>query len=123
MSAQAAPRDLIAVIDEDDAVRGALSFALETEGFDVRVYESAEAALADGLDAFGCVVLDERLPRMRGLELIAELKARGAFIPAILVATNPNASVRSRARAAGVDLVEKPLMGGVLIEHVRSALK
>lgn len=112
----------VAVIDDDAAVRAALVFSLETQGFAVAAFESAEAALAGGLGDYDCIVVDQRLPRMNGLALVAALRTRGQALPAILITSHPGAAVRDRALEAGVEIVEKPLLGNALAERIRALL-
>jgi two-component system response regulator FixJ len=111
---------LVAVVDDDSAVCNSLKFSLELEGFRVRTY-------ADGLDflashecgAFDCLVVDQRMPGMSGMELIARLRDRKVHTPAILIISHPNAALSARAAAAGVPIVEKPLLGNMLVERIR----
>ncbi len=117
---QAAPR--IAVIDGDPAVRSALAFCLELDGYAVEGYASAEAAVSK-LATAACLVLDDRLPGMRGLQLVRTLREKGLTLPAILVATNPTRRLRAEARAAGISIVEKPLLTEALEDSVRRALE
>ncbi len=65
----------VAVIEDDESVRQALSFQLGTAGFEVVVYSSAEELLeASDAKEFDCVVADIYLPRMNGLQLQDELR-------------------------------------------------
>jgi DNA-binding response OmpR family regulator len=63
-------------------------------------------------------VLDQRLPGLSGLDLLERYRARGETSPAILITTNPSAATRERARTAGVEIVEKPLLGQGLTRRV-----
>ena len=113
---------LVVVVDDDPAVRNSLKFSLEVEGFTVRDYSSAnellrEAEIADA----GCLVIDYHLPEMNGLEVLSRLRERRVAAPAILITSHPSASVRRRAAAAGVCIVEKPLLGNALMEGIRNA--
>ena len=113
---------IVAVIDDDPAVCSSLKFSLELEGFRVRTYRSAAELLdAGGLDAYRCFVVDQRLPAMNGLDLIAQLRGRRVAAPAILVTSNPAAALRERAAIAKVSIVEKPLLGNALVERIREA--
>jgi FixJ family two-component response regulator len=112
----------VAVVDDDAALRAALVFSLETQGFQVAAFESAEAALAGDLAGYDCIVLDQRLPKMSGLDLVAALRARGKRPPSILITSHPSAAVRDEAREAGVQIVEKPLLGNTLVDRIRSVL-
>ena len=99
--------------------------AFETEGYDVRSFPDAESLLAHPgapLDSI-CLVLDQRLPGMSGLALLAALRERNVAAPAILITSNPPPAVRRQARAAGVEIVEKPLLGGILASKVREAIE
>ena len=112
----------ILLVDGDPAVRAALAFSMEIEGFGVDAYDSP-AALAGraGFPAGGCLVLDHRQPGIDGLALLAQLRGRGVDLPAVLITTNPRRDLRRRAAAAGVAIVEKPLLGDALIDAVRQA--
>ena len=115
---------MILLVEDDPAVRASLKFALELEGFGVDAYASAEALSEAGpLPETGCLVLDYRLPGMDGLSLLALLRGREVDMPAVLITSNPTAAIRRRAAAAGVAIVEKPLMGDALADCVRSAAR
>src|SRR5450755_4645243 len=103
--------ETVLVVDDDAAVRAALKFALEVEGFQVRVYDSAAALLADGnLPARACLVIDYRMPDVDGLEPTDLLRARQVVLPAILIGGRVNNLPRVRAERSGViRVLEKPL--------------
>jgi FixJ family two-component response regulator len=111
----------LVLVDDDPAVLHALTFAFEIDGYAVSGFGSGEALLASDLPSDPvCYVLDEKLPGMSGLDLHAQLRSRGERAPVILITSNPSAYLRSRAAAAGIDLVEKPLLGSVLAGKVRA---
>jgi two-component system, LuxR family, response regulator FixJ len=115
---------VVAVVDDDVAVCSSLKFSLELEGFAVRTYASGAeflAAAANDLGAFSCLVIDQRMPAMSGMELIATLRAQRVQTPAILVVSHPNPALSARAAIAGVPVVEKPLFGNALVERIREA--
>jgi FixJ family two-component response regulator len=58
---------------------------------------------------------------MTGLELISHLRNREFLAPAILITSHPYSELRIRAANAGVTIVEKPLLGGVLLDNIRMA--
>jgi two-component system response regulator FixJ len=113
---------IVAIVDDDSAVCSSLKFALELEGFAVRAYCSgAELLHAGGLDDCRCFVIDQRMPAMTGLELIAKLRGRHVLAPAILLTSNPDAILRARAATTNAPIVEKPLLGDALLERIREA--
>jgi FixJ family two-component response regulator len=119
-----APGETVLVVDDDAAVRSALKFALEVEGFDVRVYADSAAVLAErALPSRACLIIDYRMPGMDGLELAEVLHARRVDLPIILISGRVNPQLRQRARKSGVTRVlEKPLSDATLVENIRDAL-
>lgn len=114
------PRRLV-VIDDDDHLREAMRFAFETEGYVVTTFASGEAALqSPPYDTATCLVVDERLPGVSGLETIARLRKLGVEAPAILVTTHPTDAKKRRAAAAGVCIIEKPLLGDALGRRIKA---
>jgi FixJ family two-component response regulator len=110
---------LIIVVDDDKAVRDSLEFSLGIEGFTVRAYSSARELLEENrLPACHCLIIDQNMPEMSGISLILMLRAREITTPAILITTNPGAVLRERAAAAGLSIVEKPLLGPALVERI-----
>ena len=109
----------VVLVDDDPAVRAALAFALEIDGFAVQTFADAEAALDTDMGGASCLVLDYRLPGQNGLDLLERLRAGGADTPAVLITSQPKIAVRQRAAALGARLVEKPLLNDDLVEAVR----
>jgi two-component system response regulator FixJ len=115
-------RNVMLVVDDDSAVGNSLKFVLEVEGFQVRVFSSAEELLdEDSLPDASCLVVDYYMPGMNGLELVAHLRDRNVLIPAILITPAPSQNLRNRAAAAGVPIVVKPLLGSRLLDSIREA--
>lgn len=108
------------VVDDDPAIRHALSFAFDAAGIGVVSFPDADAALR-AVDAarWGCLVLDHNLPGLSGLDLLDRLRHRGIRAPAILITTNPSRQTKARALADGVEICEKPLLDDDLVERVR----
>jgi len=122
-SAMVDAKHVILVVDDDVAVRSSLKFTLEVEGFEVRAYSNAGDLLDDGsLGTADCLVTDYQMPAMNGLELVARLRDRHMQIPAILVTSFPNENVRNCAAAAGVSIVEKPVLGSRLLDSISKAI-
>jgi len=116
-------RPIIAVVDDDAAVRNSLKFTLEIDGFAVRTYANAEELLgSSNLSNFECLVIDQDMPRMTGLELVKALRAQGVKVPAVLISGHLTPAVTHQASIAGVPVVEKPFLGNGLIESIRAAV-
>jgi len=115
----------VLIVDDDAAVRKSLKFALEMEGLDVRTYDSGRSLLADRtLPANGCLVIDQFMPRMRGLYLVRRLKDRAVHLPTILITANVTENLKRSAASAGVQAVlEKPLDDSALIDSIKAALR
>ena len=118
-----AARPAVILVDDDPAVTHAIQFSFDLEGLDVRSFRDGESLLAAGdMPDSGCLILDHNLPGMDGLALLERLRAAGVELPAILVTTNPRTALRNRAAAAGVPIIEKPLLTDALLMTVRKAL-
>jgi two-component system, LuxR family, response regulator FixJ len=118
-------KTIIHVIDDDAAMRDSLAFLLDVNGFQPRVYESADAFLkGTGVDAARCVVSDIRMPGMTGVELVRKLKGGGSNCPVILITGHGDVALAVEAMKAGaVDFIEKPFDDETLLGAIRAALE
>jgi len=118
-------KGFVFVVDDDAAVRAGLSMQLQAAGFKVKTYASAEdllAALRPGLNA--CLVLDVRLPGMKGPELHTELIRRNINLPIIFLTGYGDIPLAVKSIQAGaVDFLIKPVLGPFLIERINTALQ
>jgi FixJ family two-component response regulator len=98
------------IVEDDGAMRDSLSLMLGLLGFRTVSFESAEAFLETYRDHWaGCVVADLRLPGMSGLELQADLRARGAKLPFVIITGHGDVkSARAAFQSEAVDFIEKP---------------
>ena len=98
------------IVDDDAAVRDSLALMLGLDGYATALYADAEAFLAALRDDWaGCVVADLRLPGKSGLELQAEVRARGAALPFIIMTAHGDVpSARTAFQARAIDFLEKP---------------
>jgi FixJ family two-component response regulator len=119
--AQTGRLPVVVIVDDDPAVCGSLKFSLELEGFVVRAYGNADELLGADESAYDCLVVDQRMPGMSGVELIAKLRTLEVRTPAILLISQPNPALAARAAKAAVPIVEKPLLGNALLERIREA--
>ena len=116
-------RPVVAVVDDDDGVRDSLRFLLETAGYDVVAYDSAEAYLNDqAARPPACLVLDQHMPQITGVELLDLLRTRGVRLPIALITGSPSDELARRANALGVArILEKPLTDDSLLRFVQCA--
>ena len=115
----------IHLVDDDAAVRDALSMLLEVSGFRVATYAGGEAFLAacGVVRSPACLILDVRMPGMSGPELHQELNRRGIRLPVIFLTAHGDIPTSVAAIKAGaMDFLTKPVEGGLLIDRVRAAL-
>jgi two-component system response regulator FixJ len=114
---------MVIVVDDDAAVRGSLKFAFEIEGFSVRAYAQGNEVLDDStLADCSCFIIDQKLPGMSGLELVAALRKQRIVAPAILITSQLTIILQECAARAGVPIVEKPLLDNALLERVRDVI-
>jgi two-component system response regulator FixJ len=116
--------DTVFVIDDDALLRQALTLFLETEGFGVKAYASAQAFLdAYDPDWQGCIILDIGMPGMDGLALQQVLLARGAQLPIVFLTGRGDVPKAVQAVKQGaVDFLEKPAAVEDVLERVRAAM-
>ena len=116
---------LIAVVDDDASMRGALRNLLRSVGFRAAAFASAEEFLqASQLQDTACAIVDVRMPGMSGLELQQHLATIQYPIPLIFITAHGDAEARARAlRAGAVDFLDKPFREEVLLRAIQSALQ
>jgi FixJ family two-component response regulator len=72
-----APRDTVAIVDDDEAVRHSLRFWLEALGHKVETFASVAEFLKAELEKLLCLVVDHHMPGMTGLDLAERLRTEG----------------------------------------------
>jgi len=119
------PSPTIYVVDDDDAVRGALAALLGSVRLGCETFATAEDFLAVATpDMRGCLLLDVRMPGMSGLELQRLLRDRGIALPVVIITGHGDVPMAVRALKAGAsDFVEKPFNDNLLVDRVLEALK
>lgn len=113
------------VVDDDDAIRDALSWLLRSRGVPARAWPSAEAFLAEYSDAMrGCIVLDVRMDGMSGVELFEHLLARGSRLPVIFLTGHGDVPLAVTALKKGAfDFVEKPFNDNDLVDRIVAGMR
>jgi FixJ family two-component response regulator len=110
----------VALIEDEESVRQALSFELRTAGFEVTPYSAAENLL-ESADAkeFDCVVADIYLPRMNGLQLQEELNRTIPHASIVFITGHGDLSLGMHAmRKGAVDFLEKPVDDQALLSSI-----
>jgi FixJ family two-component response regulator len=119
-----ADKDLIYVVDDDEAVRDSLAWLLEGAGYRVLAFDSAERFLERcDLNAVAVLVLDMRMPGMTGLELQEVLATKGSTLPIIFITGHGDVPMAVQAMKQGAaDFIEKPFNDTVLRDLVTKML-
>jgi two-component system response regulator FixJ len=114
----------ICVVDDDESVADSLKSLLETFGYDVRSYKSGADFLADNRRrAPGCLIIDQHMPGMNGLDVVDRLQKQGARVPTILISGRLDTNINERAACLGVtSVLEKPYAADHLVDLIRTAL-
>jgi FixJ family two-component response regulator len=114
---------IVAIVDDDQAVRDALFDLLQVEGLPASFFDSADAFLADRLSCdHRVLVTDVRMPGMDGLELQQTLRAMGSSMPVIFVSSVSDPQIRQRALEQGAFAYLAKPAGDELLNQIRFAL-
>lgn len=114
----------IALVDDDRNILTSVSIALQAEGFVTRVYSDGEAALKALVDnSPDLAVLDIKMPRMDGLELLRRLREKSQ-IPVIFLTSKDDELDEALGLAMGADdYIAKPFSQRLLIARIRAILR
>lgn len=115
----------VLVIDDEPAVQDLLERVLANAGHQVSVVDSAEAALIRlARDRYDVIVVDNNLPRMTGLELMALVREHHPELRAIMITAYNTPAVEARARALGVmAYVAKPFGIVTIVGAIDDAIR
>jgi FixJ family two-component response regulator len=115
---------LVAIVDDDELMRGALRGLLKAVGLPAQDFASAEEFLDSGQQhQTACLITDIRMPGISGLELQAKLNADRCRIPIIFITAHGDEKMRMQAmRGGAVEFLAKPFDDEALLESVRAAL-
>jgi two-component system response regulator FixJ len=99
----------VGVIDDDPAVLDSFRFMLEVAGYRVLTFRSALDFLAHTANLPCCLILDQQMPDLTGLELVERLRSDGIVLPILLVTAWPSPVLVARAAELGIEgVIEKP---------------
>jgi FixJ family two-component response regulator len=115
---------VISVLDDDPYVRVAINNLLESRGYVVHTFASAEEFLrSSDSNGTSCVIADVQMPLMTGIDLLTQMRAHGSAAPFIFITAFPEESVRVRALKAGaICFLGKPFAASDLMQCLDRAL-
>lgn len=118
-----APKQVIAIVEDDESLRRALVGLLRSMAHEARGFGSAEAFLASGDGPSACVITDVQLPGMSGIELTRSLRRRGDPVPVIMITAQDIDELAPQVRDAGtLCLLRKPFEMQDLLDCLDRAL-
>lgn len=122
---RAVPDQQIYIVDDDEALRDSLVWMLESSGYAVAAFDSAESFLAAWRESMsGCLVLDVRMPGMSGLELFEELGRKRFTLPVIFITGHGDVPMAVSALKKGaVDFIEKPFGDQDMLRLIEQCLQ
>jgi two-component system response regulator FixJ len=115
----------VCIVDDDEAVRDSLGILLQAFGFGVVSHASGAELLADtGRLLRGCLIVDQHMPQMDGLTVLAALRCEGSQVPAILITGRRDAAISRRAQMLEVVAVlEKPFQTALLVKLIQASMR
>lgn len=115
---------MIHIVDDEEAIRDALSFLLASRGLAARGWASGEDFLAaQPLEDCACVILDVRMGDLSGPEVFERLRAMGNEVPVIFLTGHADVPVAVRTLKAGAfDFVEKPFNDNQIVDLALKAI-
>lgn len=118
------PRRVVWIVDDAESVRKSIAAVLSTADILVRDYGSASEFLDDFVpEETGCIIVDQHMPDMSGLELLILLRQRGITTPAIVITGQGDALLQQRALQAGAaTMLHKPVDGDELIGLIEKVM-
>jgi two-component system response regulator ChvI len=117
-------KQTIALVDDDRNILTSVQMTLEQEGFLVRTYTDGESALQALLaKPADLAVLDIKMPRMDGMELLQKLRARSAMPVIFLTSKDDELDELMGLRLGADDYITKPFSQRLLLERIRALLR
>ncbi|CAA7611893.1 Transcriptional regulatory protein ChvI [Candidatus Terasakiella magnetica] len=114
----------IALVDDDRNILTSVSIALEAEGFKVRTYtDGAEALRGLTSQPVDLAVLDIKMPRMDGMELLQRLRKQSAIPVIFLTSKDDEIDELLGLRMGADDYIKKPFSQKLLIERIRTLIR
>jgi len=114
---------VVAIVDDDDAVRQSTAGLLKRAGYGVDSYTSGSEFLASDLPPnLCCILLDMRMPGMDGLAVMRALRERELSVPVLVLTGHGDVPMAVEAmRLGAMDFIEKPYEPEALLDAIRRA--
>ncbi|KPH64070.1 response regulator [Novosphingobium sp. ST904] len=115
---------VIAIVDDDEGIRDALSDLLAVSGFASLAYDGAASFLSEyPARRFDCLITDIRMPGMTGIELIELLHDTGQSLPTVILTSIVDERAHARSAALGAHAwLTKPVTDERLLAALASAI-
>jgi len=111
---------IVAIVDDDRNLRGALRDLLETAGFTSVLFGSADEFIASkGFLTVGCIIADVRMPGMSGVEMLQELRKHPTCPPVLIMTSYVDPKMKADAmRNGAVGFLGKPINPVQLLAYI-----
>lgn len=114
----------ITLVDDDRNILTSVSMALEAEGFNVKTYSDGEEGLKGISESLpDLVVLDIKMPRMDGMEVLSKLREHSSIPVIFLTSKDDEVDQVIGLRMGADDYITKPFSQRLLIERIRTLLR
>lgn len=112
------------IVDDDDGVRDSLRALLESCNFTVRDFSSgSDFLVARRTSDADCLLLDLHMPQLDGISVLAQMRAEGSELPAIVITGRSDPALKQRALQNGAfALFDKPVPEDVLLNAIDCAI-
>ena len=117
-------RATVYVVDDDPSVRRSLGRLIRSAGLEVSLFASADEFFESSrCDRNVCLIVDAKMPRVGGLDMLIRLQAERIGIPVIVITAHDDAETRKQAEEAGaVGFFRKPVDAEALLDAVQWAI-
>lgn len=124
LSATHASPSRLVLVEDDENVRRSMTMLLRARGFQIDAYRNgSEFLMMNGRHGGDCLLIDYKMPRVDGLEVMRRLRAQNDQTPAIMITGFYSESLRDRAKSAGFsDVMEKPTLPHLLVEMINATI-
>lgn len=117
------PLKVIAIVDDDVAVRESTAALLQSADFEVETFDSGDAFLKSDQISFTCILLDMRMPGSDGIEVLRQLGEESSFPPVVVLTGHGDLTLAVEAMKLGaMDFIEKPYEPTLLLGALNLAI-